>query len=519
MAAKNFYDAVLVGLNLSTLLTGALLSKRGFRVLLIGQSMPWPSYVVRGVRFPRAPFALTGYESPALLRVFSELAVRPTMQRRTRTLASAFQAVLPGHRIDFSRDPVLLGRELDRELPLARRFVEELWQSGQQENARIDALLEHDLMWPPERFFERREFAQAALDTPFGVASSLANKWATRASFTPPLLDTEPEHTVLHGEFERDTPLARIFAACLGTSVAEYSPRTLRLLRGLLGAAQLDEGGLSGLFELLIDCIRSHNGALRLSERVDGLTVKRHTLTSLHLFPSDEEIGCQNLLWGLPVARLGALLPDRALLTPLFAGVGEPQAAFSRFTLNLLLKARGIPEGMAERVLLLGDEPLWIETQRSADGQRAVLTVEAQLPVRDTEDRAARLLRQREHVLSQLTLLSPFLRDHIELIDSPHDGRPVEEPKTSLLLSPDDASLRGPDTMETVYTFPHPRLQGTAALTVRTPIKRLLLCNAQVMPGLGMEGVFLTAWSAARAVTRSLNRDWMNRGRWTKVEL
>ena len=216
MAAKNFYDAVLVGLDLSTLLAGALLSKRGFRVLVIGQSMPWPSYVVRGVRFPRAPFTLTGYESPALARVFSELALRPMMQRRTRPLASAFQAVLPGHRIDFSKDPLLLGRELDRELPRVRRFVEDLWQSGREANTRIDALLERDLMWPPERFFERREFAEAALDTPFGVPSSVANKWATRASLKPPLPDAEPEHTTVHGEFERDGPLAR-YGYCAGS--------------------------------------------------------------------------------------------------------------------------------------------------------------------------------------------------------------------------------------------------------------------------------------------------------------
>jgi phytoene dehydrogenase-like protein len=105
------------------------------------------------------------------------------------------------------------------------------------------------------------------------------------------------------------------------------------------------------------------------------------------------------------------------------------------------------------------------------------------------------------------------------VMDSPHDGLPIEDVRAGTSFTVRDASRRGPDTMETVYAFPRTRVQGAAALTVRTPIKRLLLCNAQVVPGLGLEGLFLTAWSAARAVTRSLNRDWMNRGRWTKVEL
>jgi phytoene dehydrogenase-like protein len=527
MAAKNFYDAVLVGLELPTLLAGALLAKRGFRVLLIGQGSPWPHYDVRGTRFPRAPFVLSGHDSPALSRVFSELALRPLMQRRTRPLTPAFQAVLPGHRVDFSRDSELFGRELEREFPAERRFVDELWADAARSGAHFDTLLERDLMWPPERFFERREFARAALDTPLGVPSSASTRWAARASLHPPLFENEPEQRTTRAEFAADSALTRILSACLFdhdhiAREAAFSPRTLRLLSALLGAAQLEEGGLSGLYELLIECIRSHNGSLRLNERVDALSVKQHTMHSLHLFPSDEEIGCHQLLWGQTVARLATLLDDRNELAPWFAEVGEPRPVYSRFTLNLLLAAEAIPAGMGERVLLLGDEPLWLETQRTPDPRRAVLTVEAHLPMRESEERGERLARQREHMLDALTLLSPFLREHVELVDSPHDGRPVQDLKTGESFQPGETSYaarRGPDTMETMYAFPRPRLQGAAALTVRTPIKRLLLCNSQVVPGLGLEGIFLGAWSAARAVTRSLGRDWMNRGRWTKVEL
>lgn len=74
--------------------------------------------------------------------------------------------------------------------------------------------------------------------------------------------------------------------------------------------------------------------------------------------------------------------------------------------------------------------------------------------------------------------------------------------------------------MPVVYGFPVHRTLGLCALPIRTPIKRLLLCNAQVVPGLGLEGQFLTAWSAARIVTRSdRKKEWMRRGLWTKVEV
>lgn len=517
MAAKNFYDAVLVGLDLTTLLAGALLSKRGFRVLMIGQSQPWPSYEVRGVRLPRAPFTLLGHESPALLRVFSELAMRPLIQRRTRPISPSFQVVLPGHRLDFSRDERAFASELEREFPLARRFVEELWQASARSGAQLDGLLARDLMWPPEGFFERREFARAAAGTPFATREHHGPRDAgSPAGATDSLLTGTATARV-----DGARPLAHILETCIelldcSVQAPDFSARALRLLGSLVGAAELDEGGLSGLFELLIESIKTHNGSIRLAERVDALTIKRGALQSLHLFPSDEEIGCQYLLWGLPVSRLGPLLPDRSALDPLFEEVGEPRAELARFTLNLVLRAEAVPEGMAARLLLLQTSPLWVQTARTPDRQRAVITAQARVSTREL---GTALLGQRERMLDSLLMLSPFLREHLELVDSPHDGLAVEDVRAGSSFMPHDAFRRGPDTMEPVYAFPRTRIQGAAGLTVRTPIKRLLLCNGQVAPGLGFEGVFVTAWSAARVVTRALNRGWMNRGRWTKVEL
>lgn len=494
MPAKNFYDAVLVGLNLPSLLAGALLSKRGFRVLVIGHAQPWPSYEVRGVRFPIAPFALSAPNSPVLARIFSELALRPMLSRRTKPLTPAFQAVLPGHRADFTMEPAWLGRELEREFPESRHAMEELLRVASHGDPAIEQLLERDLMWPPEGFFEKRDFTRAMSTFPLGP---------------------EDERRPLWPELAASTKLGSVLAACLDEELVA-SPRALRVLRGVLSAAELDEGGLSGLYELLIESIRHHNGSLRIHERVDRLTIKRGALSAVHTFPSDEEIGCHHLLWALPVARLTPLLDDRSMLEPLFAEVGEPRPAFHRFTLNLLVDARAIPEGMAKRALVIEREPLWVEVNRLEDGRRAVMTVEARISARDAPSSIA---GQRERMLAGLSTLTPFLRDHLELIDSPHDGLAVDDVQTGSSFMPSEVGRRGPDTMETVYTFPQRRIQGTVALDVRTPIKRLMLCNTQVVPGFGFEGTLLSAYSAARAVTRSLGRDWMNRGRWTKVEL
>jgi hypothetical protein len=71
--------------------------------------------------------------------------------------------------------------------------------------------------------------------------------------------------------------------------------------------------------------------------------------------------------------------------------------------------------------------------------------------------------------------------------------------------------------METVLGYPMTSTHGLTALPTRTPITNLLLSNEQVVPGLGLEGTMLAAWSAARIVGRSDGRaDAFRRGlfRW-----
>jgi hypothetical protein len=500
MVAKNFYDAVIIGLDLRTLLAGALLAKRGLRVLLVAEGQPPPSYEARGVRLPRAPFSLTAFDSPLYGRVFGELALRPLVQRLVEPLTPPFQAILPGHRFDFAADPRLLARELERELPDARPFTAQLHAALERSRRAWEPLLARDLMWPAEGFFERRAFAHALGLDPFAAL--------------PP---SPPRH-----DLPREHPLMRVLAELVrfsgGALEDPYDGRTLRLLDARLHAAELGEGGLSGLYDLLTASIRTHNGSLRFSDRVESLTVRRGTLTGVHLAPSDEEIGCQFLLWGLPVSRLASRLADRSELDPLFSETGEPRAIASRFTLNLVVPRDALPEGMGRDLLLAFDPPMWIERKLVPASDRAVLCIETLLPAEPAEERARRLKTQRERMLEALDELSPFLRSQVLLVDSPHDGRPTRDLEQEV-ESTSEPHLRGPDTMRHVYTFSSPRLHGSAALTVRTPIKRLLLCNDQVVGGLGLEGSFLTAWSAARVVTRALRRGFMNRGRWTKVEL
>ena len=127
---------------------------------------------------------------------------------------------------------------------------------------------------------------------------------------------------------------------------------------------------------------------------------------------------------------------------------------------------------------------------------------------------------RRNRILESLQSVVPFLDEHLVLVDSPHDGHPIEDRVKNCTIEPDAPWSRGPNTMEAIYSYPVLGPMGLCALPTRSPIRKLLLTGRQVIPALGLEGELLSAWSAAKLVTAADRRkEWMRRRLWTKVEL
>src|SRR3954469_828828 len=83
MSLRHF-DVVIIGRSLGCLSAAALLARRDFRVLLIGQGQLGPSYAWQGRRVPRRAFTLLFGETPVWRRVLQDLAQTQTFRRRTR---------------------------------------------------------------------------------------------------------------------------------------------------------------------------------------------------------------------------------------------------------------------------------------------------------------------------------------------------------------------------------------------------------------------------------------------------
>ena len=121
------YDVVILGAGLGALTTAALLARRSWRVLVLGQGWRPAHYSFDGLPLARRPFTFLGGSSPAWTRALAELAQSQSFRRHARPLDPMLQVLAPRLRLSIPADGALLGREIDREFPEVRRVVDDLY--------------------------------------------------------------------------------------------------------------------------------------------------------------------------------------------------------------------------------------------------------------------------------------------------------------------------------------------------------------------------------------------------------
>ena len=334
---SRFYDVAVLGTELAPLTCAALLAKRGFRVLVLGQGAEGPDYAVGALRLPRRPFTLPSASAPIAARIVAELGLGQSLRRIATSQQGALQVALPNHRFDLFGDEAALEREIERELPEVKRPVLDVHRRMLALATASDELFERLRVWSPRTLLERRHLAQLAarldLDTERSADRALSE-----------LAEKHPFRLAVRA-------LCTFASSTESDGISELA--LARLWRGRLVGAVGFAGGQAELSELLADKVRRHSGELLPRERAASILVRRGTAVGLRLASTDEEVGCTAVVAGIEVAALQRLLEDRSPFEQLFERLGEPQPRAYRYTLNLVTTAGAIPEGMGRDVLFV----------------------------------------------------------------------------------------------------------------------------------------------------------------------
>jgi hypothetical protein len=510
------YDVAVLGAGVGALVTAALLARRSWRVLVLGQGFRPATYHFDGVALARRPFTFLAGSSPAWGRVLVELAQSQTFRRRVLPLDPMFQILAPRLRLDVPPDVHLFAKEIDRAYPEVRRVVDDLYAELAQSNAATDVAFEKDLVWPPGSFWERRETGRTA-----GLLPRLDDGRAA------PLL----------AEFPRDHDYRAIVdvPARFASHSVDLPEFAIARLHGAWtrGVGRLAQGE-EEIIDFLVERVRAHGGEAFLGERAARVAHRRGRATGVVIDGDEETTG------------VGFVVTDhttRALLD-LASGFDPPRRALSalphlvaaewRFVVSIIARDEGLPAPLADESFLL---PAWpqrgldpstplvhLQRRREPCGVpgATLLVAEAAFP----EGSPLPVARAREAVLAAIESLVPFLERHYVIIDSPHDGRPLWDYRAGARRDVDRATLRASggsldaEPMATRWHVEPARFHGLAAEPIRTPLQGAFVVGPSALPALGLEGELLAAWGAARMITRTdRRREQMRREMWSKIEL
>jgi hypothetical protein len=505
------YDVAVLGTGTGALAAAALLARRSWRVLVLGQGFRPAHYSYDGVTLARRAFTFLAGSSPAWGRVILELAQSQTFRRRLTPEEPMLQVLAPNLRLDIPSSAPEFAREIDREFPAVRRVVDDLYVELARTNALADAAFERDAVWPPGRFWERRETAR--------IAATLPHLDETASAFLAELPRDHAYRTIV------DTPARFASHACALPAFAvarlhgAWTRAPSRLVRGE------DE-----LTEFLLERVRAHGGETHLADRAVAITHRGGRATGVVVDGDEEPTGVQFIVADLPIhgvldLAIGYAPPRRAVASLPRLAAGE-----QRFVVSIVARDEGIPEPLAGESFLLpslaAHDPARpaVHLQRFASSVKGatLLVAEALLPVGGHPKPAV----AREAVLRTVERFLPFVERHYLMVDSVHDGRPLWDYRSGARKAVDRAIVRATgasidaEPMAAKWNVDPPSLHGLAGEPVRAPLGGAYIAGRTTLPALGQEGELLAAWSAARLITRTDRRkEKMRREMWSKVEI
>lgn len=482
------YDVIVAGLRPGGLLAGALLARRGFRVLAIRQDYLAPpsigKYHFVGHRYP-----LMGLENPHFLGgAFDALTIHPTERKQLQAATPSYQVVTPRSRVDIYSDE-RLDQELEREFGPDQALVSAIYQRLKEEAA---------------TFIESWEQKKEVLPTPTMLQKvglgSLSRKDKALFQNRPMILKD------LYAQLEVPRSVQNFFDAQLIAFSYCVNPEYLPLpiaghlltnaRAGLYGDGERHEP----LLEILTERIRTLHSDVRVDKSLDGLDFSWGKLANFS-FEGDSQLStCDYLIWNDSFSNLLSLLPegirrkgyeDRSTL-------GD----YEQFSIYVGVAEFVLPVGIQDTVFMVGNDELPLcdgnlvylslspegEEQFAPPGCRA-LTLTT-LVRAEPESRSMEARRKvATTMMVQLKRLVPWLEDHIKVLHIPEVDENYPAPEVYF------------DAQSLISLFPTDAGPGP-----RLPHWNFFHIGRETWPMLGVDGEIGAAVMVDRAIGAMVNR-------------
>ncbi|MGC3997043.1 MAG: phytoene dehydrogenase [Anaeromyxobacter sp.] len=501
-ATQRIYDVCIVGSQLGGVVAGALLARRGLRVLHVSHGDLGPGYVDAGYSLPWGPAAVPSpRHMPAAEAALAELGLSTDVARALEPSDPDLQLLLPRHRVDLSRDPALLRAELRREWPADAEALEAAFTRLSAGYEVGGFFLKAAPPLPPDGFGERLAVGKALRQ-----AASAPNAPREGVGKVHPF-DGLEDH-----ELVRSLEAIHRFLTYLDGPPSPLS--LVRLLGGALRGTHRLAAGQGTLRELVRRRIAESRGELRGGPGEPALATaiefENGRATAVRLADSPDAHVARAFVLATDAETVRELVPAAELETRAARPLARIRPARRLFSLNLIVKAGALPPALGENVLALRDpgrgdgidNAVFLQVLPARrDGKKGpgevvtderVVCASAFLPASEGSD--DKLTQAAAQIREAVADAIPFFERHqvgesIPLLQAP----PEHRRGLRLLAHP-------------LYAAELDTTLGLTGLPVRGPWKNVFFAGREVVPGLGLEGEFFAGVQAAGHVAAALGR-------------
>jgi hypothetical protein len=501
-ATQRIYDVCIVGSQLGGVVAGALLARRGLRVLHVAHGDLGPGYSDGGYALPWGPVAVPSpRHMPAAETVLAELGLATDVSRALEPSDPDLQLLLPKHRVDVSHDPAVLRAELRREWPAEADELEAAFAALPGYFDVAGFFLKGAPPLPPEGLGERLavrralKLAQSAPNAPHGAVGR-----------------SSPFDGLREHELAWSLGAALRFLTYLDGPIPALSE--VRLLGGVLRGTHRLAGGQGALREMVRRRIQESRGELKGGPGepavASALELDDGRIAAVRLSDSPDTFVARAYVLATDAESIRRLLPPEDALSRATRVLGQIRPRRRLFSVNLVVKLSALPPALGDNVLSLRDS-------RGGDGIDNAVLMQI-LPARRDGKKGPGEVVADERVVCASAFIPADAVSHEELAAAaahireavadaiPFFERHLVSESTPVLKAP-------PEFQEGVRLLSQPLYEtdldstlGITGLPVRAPWKNAFFAGREVVPGLGLEGEFFAGIQAAGHVAAALGR-------------
>jgi phytoene dehydrogenase-like protein len=479
------FDVIVIGGQLAGRISAGLIARAGRRVLVIDQGESSPTYEEQGWLLPRHSLPAPNHEASAAIKNIHRsinFAAPPVV---TGSEDTSLQIAIDRKRFKLHVDATARSREFTREIPDTVERSKAVWQSLTERDIEMDKYLAANPNLTPWGFFQ---------------SWLVRRQWQLQEASTNSQLNLEGLD-ILESVIEHPS----VFFSYL------QNPKGLgrNRLQGLYLTQTQCPRSMDKPFDTLLDKhLESLGVEFRRDKKIESIEVEKRRLTRLVL-AADKKSYAADFFIANTAIDLDSTLPEPHASKGYLKKPERMKITGGVVTLNLVIHTQAIPQGL-EKQLLLADAPTPLYLALSPAWRAGVALNKRHDPDHTVVSISQRIDDEALHnsenpqalgqvMIERLTQVAPFIQDHIvassfsRAVD--HLSASDKRDTRSLLVQPGYA----PQTSAPL---------GIVGRNLRTRFKNLLHVGKDVLPGLGVEGEYLTGQAAAEQLQKLAKRKW-----------